>query len=289
MQRQRSHISLTADGRVIISDNWSDTGIQRALGVGANVQSPKLAISSLSMSAATPIGIVDYGILYGEEPGISGANGTGAIYVHGCPLKCLTCYQPEFFAANAKSHTSIVGLVQLMLDFQKAGVDSISIVIATYRHDVHQAIKAAKAQGLTIPVVYNYSGLLTPSVLSKLMNDVDIFVPDMKAASEDLLNFHALTPDYTDIAVNGINHLIANGAKVIVRHLVIPEFPNRISEVESIMNKLSLSSPNAELSLLIHYMDPHSKTISTVDAMTLRAFKKLARDHGIRLYFQGGF
>ena len=97
---ENSYIQINSDGRVILTDAWSGS-----LGLSESVSFLEPGLFETSQTQKFPIGIVDVGRLYGEEAEIAFPHGTGAIYFHGCALKCSHCYQPEFFASKAQRST----------------------------------------------------------------------------------------------------------------------------------------------------------------------------------------
>lgn len=281
-ETKRLSISVRSDGSLVVTDLWADLGLNA---IGARV-SPKL--EQHSVSALHPIGIVDYGILLGEEPPIHGESreGCGAIYVHGCAVRCSTCYQPEFFSREAKFYTNTESLSQLMLDFQAAQVHSILFVIDGYKENIHSAIKMAKRNGLRLPVVYKYSGLLSIEHLNLLQNDVDIFVPDVKAISDELAAIHGLPKNYRKICLDGVRELIRSGKQVIIRHLLIPHFGFIREELSKLFHEIPMTSSNVSLSLLTQYQDPRNGAITSVGRDVISFAKDLAGMFGCKLYIQ---
>ena len=292
---QRSRIAIATDGRVIITDNWLGYDLSQSLSAGfpdSSAGPPREKIklelnnSRPSQSLETPIGLIDFGMLLGEEPWISGSTGTGAFYIHGCPLRCTTCYQPEFFASTARLYTDEGSLVEMMLKFQNAGAKTISMIVAVFNKHVLTAIKAAKTQGLVIPVIYNYSGLITPKNLEQLIGVVDHFLPDMKAVSLELVEWHGLNRTYPRLASEGIRFLLEQGQAVTVRHLLTLPFSAYETEVELIIDRLGLASGQATLSLLTEYYDPNSRSMLRVSDESLKRIRSSAERSGAIVYDQ---
>jgi uncharacterized Fe-S radical SAM superfamily protein PflX len=278
----KSYITMSPTGRTIVSDLWKDLGICDQPSKTRMV----LIDSASDPSQGRPIGLVGYGILYGEEPQICGRSGTGAIYVHGCAFRCKTCYQPEFFASTASCYSSVDSLAALMLDFQKSGAHSITIVIGSYSEPIYQSLVKARRSGLSIPIVYKFAGVLPCSLLDKLSELVDIFVPDLKALSPELHEVHGLSPQYGASCLRSIRYLQRQQKTVIVRHLLVPTFAGYLVEVQRIIDQLDLVHSEIMLSLLIHYQDPITKVIHSVDASGLAFIRSLKT--AVPIYYQGG-
>ncbi len=102
------------------------------------------------------------GLHFGEEPPISGTRGSGTIFFAGCNLRCVFCQNhqisQEFQPSQTKTLTTD-DLATEMLRLADAGAHNINLVSPS--HVVFQAadaIVAARAKGLTIPIVYNSNG-----------------------------------------------------------------------------------------------------------------------------------
>src|SRR4051812_9820644 len=102
--KNKSHVVIRPDGSIVATDLWADYNLLAK--PDSSLFPVRLKQSEEQVSDANPIGIVDYGVLLGEEPAVSGSTGAGAIYIHGCHVRCKTCYQPEFFSKKARVYTS---------------------------------------------------------------------------------------------------------------------------------------------------------------------------------------
>lgn len=173
-----------------------------------------------------------------EEPPISGEAGSGTIFFSGCPLKCVYCQNHEISTGNFGLEVPPARLVQIMLELQDQGALNINLVTAThYAHLLPAAIGAARAQGLTIPIVYNTSGYERAEAVRELGRLVDIWLTDFKYADAALGRALSHVPDYPDVARAALAEMAAQVARrggrevradgactrgIIVRHLVLP-------------------------------------------------------------------
>lgn len=173
-----------------------------------------------------------------EEPPISGEAGSGTVFFSGCPLKCVYCQNHEISTGNFGIDVSPERLAQIMLELQDQGALNINLVTAThYAHLLPEAIAAARAQGLAIPIVYNTSGYERVEAVRELDDLVDIWLTDFKYADAELGRALSHVPDYPSVAQSALVEMArqlerhGGGAAradgtwtrgIIVRHLVLP-------------------------------------------------------------------
>lgn len=173
-----------------------------------------------------------------EEPPISGEAGSGTVFFSGCPLKCVYCQNHEISTGNFGIDVSPERLAQIMLELQDQGALNINLVTAThYAHLLPEAIAAARAQGLAIPIVYNTSGYERVEAVRELDDLVDIWLTDFKYADAELGCAFSHVPDYPSVAQSALIEMArqlerhGGGAAradgtwtrgIIVRHLVLP-------------------------------------------------------------------
>lgn len=121
---------------------------------------------------------------HGEEPPISGTGGSGTIFFSGCTLRCIFCQNYQISHEGNGDFFTCEQLAQEMIGLQKKDCHNINLVTPT--HFVPQIIRAlsiAIASGLNIPIVYNTSGFDSLSTLKLLDGIVDVYLPDIKYAS----------------------------------------------------------------------------------------------------------
>lgn len=173
-----------------------------------------------------------------EEPPISGEAGSGTVFFSGCPLKCAYCQNHEISTGNFGIDVSPERLAQIMLELQDQGALNINLVTAThYAHLLPEAIAAARAQELAIPIVYNTSGYERVEAVRELDDLVDIWLTDFKYADAELGRALSHVPDYPSVAQSALIEMArqlerhGGGAAradgtwtrgIIVRHLVLP-------------------------------------------------------------------
>ncbi len=116
-----------------------------------------------------------------EEPPISGTRGSGTVFFCGCSLGCTYCQNREISRGECGIKISEERLSQICLELEEKGAHNINFVTPThFAPSVVNAVRAARAKGLKLPIVYNTSAYDTEKTVELLGNTVDIWLPDMK-------------------------------------------------------------------------------------------------------------
>ena len=207
--------------------------------------------------------VASYNLHFGEEPPISGINGSGTIFFAGCSLSCVYCQNyPISQLKSAYKKVSTDELAEIMIKLQKRGAHNINLV--TPSHFVHlicESIDEAKKLGLKIPIVYNTSSYDRDDVVLYLEKYVDIYLADLKYTNSSLSKSLSGVSDYFEIAIKAllamyktkgalkvINGIATSG--LMVRHLILPGHPdNTIKVIKWIEDNL----PDVPISLMSQY------------------------------------
>lgn len=186
--------------------------------------------------ASDKIKIARSDLHFWEEPCISGDKGSGTVFFSHCTLKCVYCQNYKISTENKGRFVTESELAHCFLDLQRKGALNINLVTPThYVPQIIEALKIAKENGLSLPVLYNTSGYENPETLELLKGYVDIFLPDFKYFSNKHAKKYSCAEDYPKVAKKAIakmfelvgkcqfdeNGIIKKG--VIVRHLMLPE------------------------------------------------------------------
>jgi putative pyruvate formate lyase activating enzyme len=184
--------------------------------------------------ASDKIKIARSALHFWEEPCISGENGSGTVFFSHCTMKCVFCQNYQISTQNRGYEITIDELSEIFLDLQNQGALNINLVTPThYVPQIITALKAAKENGLTVPIVYNTSGYENVETLKMLDGLIDIYMPDMKYYSDKYAVKYSAAPRYFQIASDAIaemhrqtgSPIFENGIMkrgVIVRHLMLP-------------------------------------------------------------------
>ena len=166
-----------------------------------------------------------------EEPPISGTNGSGTVFFSGCNLKCVFCQNEDISSGCFGKEVSVERLREIYLELINQGAHNINLVTGT--HFIN-AIAKSLEEPLPVPVVYNCGGYESVNSLKLLENKVQIYLPDLKYADDELAIKYSDAPDYFEIATNAIKEMYRQVGKcefdedgimtkgVIIRHLILP-------------------------------------------------------------------
>lgn len=170
-----------------------------------------------------------------EEPCISGQNGSGTVFFTGCNLGCVYCQNRKISSGNCGRELTENQLSKVFLKLQEKGAHNINLVTPThFVLPVISAVKLAKDNGLSIPIVYNTSGYETKETIRAMNGIVDIYLTDFKYMSSDLSKRYSFAPNYPEVTKAALYEMVSqtgspfineNGlmeSGVIVRHLVLP-------------------------------------------------------------------
>lgn len=169
-----------------------------------------------------------------EEPCISGAGGSGAIFFTGCPLGCVYCQNHAISRGRGGQTVTPRQLADMMLALEAQGVHNINLV--TPMHFTPQVVSALERvkHRLGIPVIVNTGGYERPQTLAMWDGLADIWLPDLKYHAPDLAGRYSEAPDYFEVATAALmamhrqqptlvwdrDGLMQSG--LLVRHLVLP-------------------------------------------------------------------
>ena len=208
----------------------------------------------------------------GEEPAISGFRGSGTIFFSNCNLRCVFCqnYQiSQNWRNQAHNVIDCQALAKKMLYLQNE-LSCHNINLVSPSHFIPQIVRAvfkAVPVGLHIPLVYNTNSYDSMETLKELDGIIDIYLPDIKYASDNSSVKYSQAPGYTGISRAAIKEMYRqvgdlevddNGVAVrgvIVRHLVLP---NRLAGSEDSLTWLANEvSASVTVSIMAQYSPMH--------------------------------
>ena len=207
-----------------------------------------------------------------EEPCISGTNGSGTIFFSNCNLNCIYCQNYKISQEGKGYYISIEELANIFLKQQKDGAHNINLVTpTTYVYQIIEAIKIAKENGLTIPIIYNTNSYENVETIKALNGYIDVYLPDLKYYSNDMSIKYSKVNNYFEYATKAIkeminqvgnpqfdnNGLITKG--VIIRHLVLP------SHIQNSKNILRWMKDNLNADIYISLMTQYFPTYKAME------------------------
>ncbi len=227
-------------------------------------------------SGINPI-VSSYNPHYGEEPPISGVYGSGTIFFTNCTMRCIFCQNYPISQLGQGKEVSVEDVAYMMVYLQKKGCHNINFVTPT--HFVPQILKALKiaiSRGFKLPLVYNTSGYESIETLKLLDGIVDIYLPDMKYADEEMAFKYSGIRNYPEINQRAIKemHRQVGDLKtdrykiaykgVLIRHLVLPY---NIAGSKKILDFLK---NNVSLTITIGIMSQYFPAYKAVDDSKLK-------------------
>lgn len=205
---------------------------------------------------------------HGEEPAISGENGSGAIFFGRCNMECIYCQNYSFSQEEEGREMETEEIASCMLSLQEEGCHNINLITPTHvMPQILQALLTAAQKGLRIPIVYNTSGYELKEMVAFLDGLVDIYLTDLRYADSECAGLYSGASDYpehnreaikemhrqTGKAVFDENGVMLKG--VIVRHLVLPEDKSGTRKaLEFLANEVS---KDTYISLMSQYFPAH--------------------------------
>jgi putative pyruvate formate lyase activating enzyme len=181
------------------------------------------------------------GIHKGEEPPITGAGGSGIIFVSGCNLGCAFCQNYQLSKEGIGRAVSQEEFAEICLALENHNAENVNIVTGSHAAPaLAVGITAARKKGLSIPILWNSSGYDGMESLEILKDLVDVYLPDLKTLDREIAGDFFGVPDYGKHATTAIlkmmeyrelrlNEKMLSG--VMVRHLVIPGFLENTRQV----------------------------------------------------------
>ena len=170
-----------------------------------------------------------------EEPCVSGENGSGTVFFSNCNMNCVFCQNYEISQQGKGKEITIERLAEIFLEQQNRNVNNINLVTPTsYVPQIIEAIKIARVNGLKIPIVYNTNGYENIETLKMLEGYIDIYLPDLKYAENNLGLEYSKVKNYFEIVTTAIKEMYRQVGSpklnndgiiekgLIIRHLILP-------------------------------------------------------------------
>lgn len=234
---------------------------------------------------------------FDEEPCISGTRGSGTIFFSGCNLKCIFCQNIVLQDGTLGEPFTVDHLVETMLALQSRGAHNINLVTPTPHRDILvPALRAAKENGLSIPVLYNTNAYETVETIRAYEGLVDLYLPDLKYHDDRLARKFSKVTGYFPIALEAIREMVRQTGfmqtdnsgmalrGVRIRHLVLP---GCVFDTRAVLNAVAETfGTDIPLSLMSQYTPmPACKEPPLSRRLTKREYES-AVEHCISLGFQ---
>lgn len=212
------------------------------------------------------------GLHRGEEPPVTGKNGSGMIFFSGCPLHCTYCQNHQISGiqrggeAAVGTLLSIEELSSLMIGLQMIGATNINLVTGThFIPSIIEALRLAKNRGLEIPIVWNSSGYESLEGLNLIDPFVDLYLIDVKSLDVEVSASFCGLACYAD-HIRGVMAFLKerhprvvekpDGALqgLLIRHLL---FPGTLEATKVFLRYFAKElKESAFLSLMVQFVPP---------------------------------
>ncbi len=204
---------------------------------------------------------------FGEEPCITGRNGSGTVFFSGCGCGC-------FFCQNFQISHQHIGKIYTGEEFLEGlhrlagqGVHNLNFVTPDhYWPHIKAACLALREEGVDIPFLWNSSGYADVEMIPEQCHLIDVFLPDFKFADPELAQKCMGDSNYPEIALRALTAMVeAKGflrpwdpsgemtatRGVLVRHLVLP------GQLENSLRTLDILNehfgPNLPISIMSQF------------------------------------
>jgi putative pyruvate formate lyase activating enzyme len=170
-----------------------------------------------------------------EEPCVSGDLGSGTVFFSNCNLRCVFCQNHKISEESYGKDVSIGRLSEIFLEQQERGAHNINLVTPThYVPQIIDAVKIAKRDGLTLPVLYNTNSYENVDTIKSLEGTVDVYLADLKYYRDSYAIKYSEGPGYFLHASKAIDEMFRQVGKpvldseaimrsgLIIRHLMLP-------------------------------------------------------------------
>ena len=182
-----------------------------------------------------------------EEPPISGKKGSGTIFFSHCNLACVFCQNYKISQLGQGRDIDQKDLYDICQELIGLGAHNINFVTPTpYQELIEPVLKRLKKEACPVPIVWNCGGYETVEAIKRLEGLVDVYLPDLKYADNELAIKYSSAPGYFPNVLDvlkemrrqvsdiiGSDGLMKKG--MIIRHLVLPgAIENSIAVLDAI-------------------------------------------------------
>ena len=251
--------------------------------------------------------ISSIGAHFGEEPPISGTNGSGTVFFTGCSLKCCFCqnYQISFNGMGI-FYTCEQVVDKLKKLVNSHGIHNVNFVTPDhfFPHTI-KIVELLREKNISIPILYNMSGYQKIESVKALDKYADIYMPDFKYADKKVAKQLSNAENYPDRALETLTEMVRQKGfldsftkkkqiatkGVLVRHLILP---GQVQNSKDVLSTLFLElGKDIPISLMSQYYptsmlmknDKFAKLTYMKRRITISEFKEVY-EHAMSLRFR---
>jgi len=243
---------------------------------------------------------------FGEEPPISGVNGSGTVFFTGCGLKCIYCQNFQISHQKLGQYQSVDQVIhrieQLVI---QQHIHNVNFVTPDhfFPHTV-EIVNHLRQGGINIPIVYNLSGYQRIDSLKMIEAAADIYLPDFKYSDPGLSKQLSNCRDYPHIALEAISEMarqkgfidsfVAESGNselatrgVLVRHLILP---GQVKNSTDVLSTLYLEfGKKLPISLMSQYYPIKKFPYGFLNQTVSRLEFEVVYQHALELGFENMF
>ncbi len=211
------------------------------------------------------------GLHKGEEPPVSGENGSGMVFFTGCPLHCAYCQNNQISGSRGENYgieVSIEELSELYLSLEKNGAASLNFVTGThFIPSIIESLNIARKKGLKLKTVWNSSGYESVDALESIDKYIDLYLLDYKTRNRKVASTFCGKEKYVD-CIDSVFDFVKRTKPhtdldklegVLLRHLV---FPGEIEATKEVLRIYSQKYKTSfALSLMFQFVCPYDEAI----------------------------
>jgi putative pyruvate formate lyase activating enzyme len=216
-------------------------------------------------------------------------------------MNCVFCQNYEISQQGKGKEISIQELAEIFIKQQEKNVENINLVTPTsYVPQIIEAIKIARKNGLTLPIVYNTNGYEKVETLKMLEGYIDIYLPDLKYSDDILAKRLSKVDNYFEIATNAIKEMYRQVGKkieinddgimqkgMIIRHLVLP---NHILNSRRVLKWINDNMNEVYVSVMAQYFPTYNaKKIEDINRKLKKEEYEEIENYLYRLNLENGY
>lgn len=217
---------------------------------------------------------------FGEEPSFTGTRGSGTLFFSGCACRCFFCQNYQISTGGRGHPVTEDALFEAAMDLVAQKVHNLNFVTPDHFWPHIQTLcRRLRAQGVTIPFIFNCSGYQRADVIGQVAQCIDIFLPDFKFADAPLASRCMGDAAYPEIAMAAIAAMVdakgflnpwdPSGKRtarkgVLVRHLVLPgALENSFAVIDALHSRFGSNLPLSLMSQFLPTAACHAQKLFT--------------------------
>lgn len=149
--------------------------------------------------------VFHFGPHFGEEPPITGVNGSGTIFFSHCTLRCIYCQNHPWSQGVQGRDMTNAQLTAVFRTLANQGCHNWNLVSPTpWLPLIERAVSDPLCTGIAPPFVYNTSGFERVETLERYSHLIDVALVDLRYASAESAHEGSDAAGYVEAARNSL-------------------------------------------------------------------------------------